>query len=155
MLHLNWRLSLWSCSSTSSHYLTLASSTLDEHNSYVISSPEFRLTFVPTFFKPLGKQQLKHVFLFVVFSWRSWFLKVFVLQQIGKIPARFRPLSMISLQASKSHSSKAPMSESFPHATSSDHGSTTPMLPRLLPPLLLSCRWLALSIYNLALKLTG
>ena len=34
---------------------------------------------------------------------------------------------MISLQASKSHSSKAPKSESFPHATPSGHGSATPV----------------------------
>ena len=34
---------------------------------------------------------------------------------------------MISLQASKSHSSKTPKSESFPHATPSGHGSTTPV----------------------------
>ena len=33
---------------------------------------------------------------------------------------------MISLQASKSHSSKALKSEVFPHATPSGHGSTTP-----------------------------
>ena len=43
----------------------------------------------------------------------------------GKILAHLQPLSMISLQASKSHSSKAPKSESFPHATSSGHGSAT------------------------------
>ena len=36
-----------------------------------------------------------------------------------------RPLSMIYLQASKSHSSKAPQSEPFFHATSSGHGSAT------------------------------
>ena len=43
----------------------------------------------------------------------------------GKILARLRPLSMISLQVSKSHSSRAPKSESFPHATPSGHGSAT------------------------------
>ena len=43
----------------------------------------------------------------------------------GKIPACLQPLSVISLQASKSHSSKAPTSESFPHATPSGHSSTT------------------------------
>ena len=42
----------------------------------------------------------------------------------GKILARLRPLSMISLQASKSHSSKAPKNESS-HATPSGHGSAT------------------------------
>ena len=44
-----------------------------------------------------------------------------------KILARLQPLSMISLQASKSHTSKPPKSESFPHATPSGHGSTTPV----------------------------
>ena len=43
----------------------------------------------------------------------------------GKILACLQPLSMISLQASKSHSSKAPKSESFPLATSFGHGLTT------------------------------
>ena len=45
----------------------------------------------------------------------------------GKILARLQPLSMISLQASKSHSSKAPKSESFLYATPSGLGSVTPM----------------------------
>jgi len=43
----------------------------------------------------------------------------------GKIPVRLCPISMVSLQASKSHSSKASKSESFPHATPSGHGSAT------------------------------
>ena len=47
----------------------------------------------------------------------------------GKTLVHLRPLSMVSLQASKSHSSKAPKSESFPHATSSDHGSATHTMP--------------------------
>ena len=59
-------------------------------------------------------------------------MKIMVLEGVrplidGKILARFRPLSMISLQASKCHSSKAPKSEFFPYATSSSHGSATPM----------------------------
>ena len=62
---------------------------------------------------------------------------MFVLQQTGKIPARFHPLSMISLQASKSHSSKAPKSESFPHATSSGHGSATPVQTETTSPITL------------------
>ena len=45
----------------------------------------------------------------------------------GKKMDHLRPLSMISLQASKSHSSKAPKSEPFIHATSSDQGSATPV----------------------------
>ena len=57
-------------------------------------------------------------------------MKIMVLEGVrpptdGKILTRLRPLSMISLQASKSHSSKAPKSESFPHATPSGHGSAT------------------------------
>ena len=43
----------------------------------------------------------------------------------GKILAHLRPLSMTSLQASKSHSSKAPKSESFIPTSSSGHGSAT------------------------------
>ena len=46
-----------------------------------------------------------------------------------KTLVRLRPLSMVSLQASKSHSSEAPKSESFPHATSSGHGSATHTTP--------------------------
>ena len=45
----------------------------------------------------------------------------------GKIVSRPRPISMITLQASKSHSSKAPKSEQFTHATSSGHDSATPL----------------------------
>ena len=45
----------------------------------------------------------------------------------GKILARLQPLSVISLQASKSHSSKAPKNESFLYATPSGLGSVTPM----------------------------
>ena len=57
-------------------------------------------------------------------------MKIMVLKGVrspkdGKALVRLRPLSMISLQASKSHSSKAPKSEFFPHATSSGHGSAT------------------------------
>ena len=43
----------------------------------------------------------------------------------GKILVRLCPISMVSLQASKSHSFKAPESESFSHATPSGHGSAT------------------------------
>ena len=58
----------------------------------------------------------------------------------GKIVSRPRPISMITLQASKSHSSKAPKSEQFTHATSSGHDSATllhtdtvsPFTPELL-----------------------
>ena len=37
----------------------------------------------------------------------------------GKILVRHRPISIVSLQMSKSHSSKVPKSESFPYATPS------------------------------------
>ena len=53
----------------------------------------------------------------------------------GKILARLRPLSMISLQASKSYSSKAPKCESFPHTTPSDHGSATPVHTETASPI--------------------
>ena len=45
----------------------------------------------------------------------------------GKIATRPRPISMITLQASKSHSSKAPKSEPFTYATPSAHDSARPM----------------------------
>ena len=48
----------------------------------------------------------------------------------GKILVCLRPISMVSLQARKSHSSEAPKSESFPHATPSGHGSATHTTPR-------------------------
>ena len=71
-------------------------------------------------------------------------MKIMILKGVrpptsGKILALLRPLSMISIQASKSHSSKAPKCESFPHATPSDHGlatlvhteTTSPITPEL------------------------
>ena len=62
----------------------------------------------------------------------SLLMKIMFLEGIhpltdGKILACFWPLSMISLQASKRHFSKAPKSEFFPHATPSNHDSATPM----------------------------
>ena len=67
-------------------------------------------------------------------------MKIMVLEGVhppidGKILAHLWPLSMISLQASKSHSSKAPKSEFFPHATPSGHGSTTPMRTKIASPI--------------------
>ena len=53
----------------------------------------------------------------------------------GKILSRLHPLSMISLQASKSHSSKEPKSESSPHATSSGYGSATPVHTETASPI--------------------
>ena len=51
-----------------------------------------------------------------------------------KIVTRPRPISMITLQASKSHSSKAPKSEPFTHATPSGHDSATPMHTDTISP---------------------
>ena len=44
---------------------------------------------------------------------------------------------LISLQASKNHSFKAPKSESFPHATPSGHGSATPVHTETASPITL------------------
>ena len=71
-------------------------------------------------------------------------MKIMVLKGVrlptdGTILVRQRPISMISLQMSKSYSfakrekqnlSKTPKSESLPHATLSDHGSATHTTPR-------------------------
>ena len=70
----------------------------------------------------------------------SLLMKIMILEGVrpptnGKILAHLRPLSMISIQASKSHSSKAPKSESFHHATSSDHGSATPVDTKTASPI--------------------
>ena len=70
----------------------------------------------------------------------SLLVKIMVLEGVrpptdGKILPRLWPLSMISLQASKSHSSKAPKSEFFPHATPSGHGSATPMHTKTASPI--------------------
>ena len=53
----------------------------------------------------------------------------------GKKMVRFCPLSLISLQASISHSSKAPKSEPFLHATSFSYGSATPMHTETTSPI--------------------
>ena len=52
----------------------------------------------------------------------------------GKIVPQPQPISMITLQASKSHSSKAPKSEQFTHATPSGHDSATPMHTNIVSP---------------------
>ena len=67
-------------------------------------------------------------------------MKIMVLEGVstledGKKMDCLRPLSMISLQASKIHSSKAPKSEPFLHATSSGHGSTTPVHTKTISPI--------------------
>ena len=59
-------------------------------------------------------------------------MKIIVLEGVspptdGKKMDRLHRLSISSLQANKSHSSKAPKSEPFLHATSSGQGSATPV----------------------------
>ena len=61
-------------------------------------------------------------------------MKIMVLKGIrppkdGKILVRLCLISMVSLQVSKSHSSKEPKSETLPHATPFGHGSATHTLP--------------------------
>ena len=70
----------------------------------------------------------------------SFIMKIMLLKGIrpptdGKIVPRPRPISMITLQASKSHSSKAPNSEPFTHATQSGHDSATPMHTKTISPI--------------------
>ena len=67
-------------------------------------------------------------------------MKIMILERVspptdGKKMVRLRPLSMISLQASKSHSSKAPKSEPFLHATSSGPGFATPVHTETTSPI--------------------
>ena len=67
-------------------------------------------------------------------------MKIMVLEGVnpptdGKKMDRLSPLSMISLQASKSHSSKAPKSEPFLHAISFSQGSTTPVHTETASPI--------------------
>ena len=81
------------------------------------------MTYVPTSFRSLGKQQLDQWHETCI-PFCSLVIKIMVLEAVstpedGKKMDRLRPLSMISLQASKSHSSKAPKSEPFFHASSS------------------------------------
>ena len=67
-------------------------------------------------------------------------MKIMILEVVspptnGKKMDRLPPLSMFSLQASKSHSSKAPKSEYFPHATSSSQGSATSVHTKTVSPI--------------------
>ena len=62
----------------------------------------------------------------------SLIIKIMLLEGVRpptdeKILTRHRPISTITLQASKSHSSKSPKSEPFTNATPSGHDSATPM----------------------------
>ena len=70
----------------------------------------------------------------------SLIMKIMVLEGVspptdGKKMDRLRLLSMFSLQASKSHSSKTPKSEPFLHTTSSGQGSTTPVHTEIASPI--------------------
>ena len=70
----------------------------------------------------------------------SLVMKIMILEKVspptdGKKMDRPSPLSMFSLQASKSHSSKASKSEHFPQATSSGQGSATPMRTETVSPI--------------------
>ena len=87
----------------------------------------------------------------------SLIMKIMLLEGVrpsidGKIISRPRPISMITLHASKSCSSKTPKSEPFSHATPCGHDSATPVLPQLFPPFLLRSKQLALNMH-LALKM--
>ena len=70
----------------------------------------------------------------------SLLMEIMVLEGVysptdGKILVCLRPLSMTSLQASKSHSYKAPKSEFFPHATPSGHDLATPVHTETASPI--------------------
>ena len=67
-------------------------------------------------------------------------MKIMILEGVspptdGKKMDHLRPLSMFSLQASKSHSSKAPKSEPFLHTISSGQGSATPVHIETISPI--------------------
>ena len=84
---------------------------------------------MPTSFRSLGKQQLDQWHETCI-PFCSLVVKIMVFEGVstpedGKKMDRLRPLSMVSLQASKIHSSKAPKSEPFLRATSSGQGSAT------------------------------
>ena len=53
----------------------------------------------------------------------------------GTIISHPRPISMITLLASKSHSSKTPKSEPFSHATPFGHDSVTPVHTTTVSPI--------------------
>ena len=70
----------------------------------------------------------------------SLVMKIMILEGVsppidGKKMDCLHPLSMFSLQASKSHSSKASKSEPFLHTTSFGQGSTTPVHTETVSPI--------------------
>ena len=126
-LHLNWRLSNWSCSPTFIDSRTLHSLTLEERD--LITG--VLIDICAHIFQTIGKTTTRMVARTCI-PFCSLLMKIMVLEGVrpltdGKILPRLQPLSMISLQASKSHSSKALESEFFPHATPPGHSSATPM----------------------------
>ena len=89
-------------------------------------------------FQIIGKTTAQSVALTCI-PFCSLVMKVMVLEGVStpedrKKMDRLRPLSMISLQVSKSHSSKAPKSEPFLRATSSSQGSATPVHTEIASP---------------------
>ena len=84
-------------------------------------------------FQTIGKTTT-HIAARTCLPFCSLIMKIMVLKGVcpprdGTILVLHRPISMVSLQMSKSHSSKVPKSESFPHATPSCHGSATHTTP--------------------------
>ena len=70
----------------------------------------------------------------------SLVMKIMILEGVspptyGKKMDHLHPLSMFSLQASKSHSSKAPKSEPFLHTTSFGQGSAMPVHTETVSPI--------------------
>ena len=89
-------------------------------------------------FQIIGKTTAQSVALTCI-PFYSLVMKIMVLEGVStpedrKKVDRLRPLSMISLQVSKSHSSKAPKSEPFLRATSSSQGSATPVHTEIASP---------------------
>ena len=89
-------------------------------------------------FQIIGKTTAQSVALTCI-PFCSLVMKIMVLEGVStpedrKKVDRLRPLSMISLQVSKSHSSKAPKSEPFLRATSSSQGSATPVHTEIASP---------------------
>ena len=104
----NWRLSHWSCFPTYILYPTLVSSILEEHNFCVIWSKELKLTFVhifQTMGKTVGRSAARMCLPFYSLVMKIMLLKGVHPPKEGTILVCQWPISMMSLQMSKSHSS--------------------------------------------------
>ena len=82
-------------------------------------------------FQTIGKTAARSVTLACI-PFCSLIMNIILLEGVnspsdGKMMNRPRPISMITLQASKSHSSKTPKSKHISPATASTHGLDTPM----------------------------